>query len=161
MIEQLSDNYRLILVGGPVPNIQHKCIYYFGKLPNNNIGPILKYSDLYLSCSSYEPFGLSAVESIYNGCPVIGFATGGLHETVKNNVNGILVNNRDSKKWAELIDNLFETNEIQGLKNGCLATKETLTWSTRANIYQESYEKTLNTKKNSTDHNSQTKAHLL
>ena len=41
-----------------------------------------------------EPFGLSVVESMFCGTPVIAYNRGSMPELVRNNVSGILVNNQ-------------------------------------------------------------------
>lgn len=145
----LDDRYSLILVGEPVSDVVEieTNIYYLGKVPNIYVGDILNISDLYLSCSAYEPFGLSAAESIYYGCPVLGFATGGLLETVKNEYNGILISERDPKLWASEIGKMFDTLKIDELKQGCLQSKDNLTWNYRAQKYNESYLSILGKKK--------------
>lgn len=137
----LDNRYSLILVGEPISNVSEieTNIYYLGKVPNIYVGDILNISNLYLSCSAYEPFGLSAAESIYYSCPVLGFATGGLLETVKNEYNGVLISERDPKLWASEIEKMFDTLKIAELKKGCVQSKDTMTWSSRAEKYHESY----------------------
>jgi glycosyltransferase involved in cell wall biosynthesis len=50
-----------------------------------------------------EPLGLSALEAIVRGIPVIGSATGGLAETIEHQVSGLLFPNGDSEALADCL----------------------------------------------------------
>ena len=57
---------------------------------HDRIELILQASDLFLLPSNAESFGLSALEAMACGCPVLGYEAGGLPEVVETNVSGIL-----------------------------------------------------------------------
>lgn len=60
-----------------------------------------------------EPFGLTAVEAMAYGRPVIAFDVSGLRESVENDVNGFLVNVLDVNNLAEkIIDLLKDENTL-------------------------------------------------
>lgn len=59
-----------------------------GKL--DRLEPVLQASDLFFLPSLAESFGLSALEAQACGCPVIGYAAGGLPEVVEAGVSGLL-----------------------------------------------------------------------
>jgi glycosyltransferase involved in cell wall biosynthesis len=56
-----------------------------------DIESILPSLDVLLMPSRYEPFGLSAIEALAAGVPVVGFDVDGLNEAVGNCQNSILV----------------------------------------------------------------------
>ncbi|TAH00056.1 MAG: glycosyltransferase family 4 protein [Sphingobacteriales bacterium] len=62
-----------------------------------------------------EPFGLSVVESMLCGTPVIAFNKGSMPELIQNNINGFLVNNVDEAVLA-----LTKINKID--RNVCRQT---------------------------------------
>jgi N-acetyl-alpha-D-glucosaminyl L-malate synthase BshA len=56
----------------------------------DDVAPLLAAADLYLLPSESESFGLSALEALASGVPVIATNVGGLPEVVANGVNGAL-----------------------------------------------------------------------
>ena len=59
---------------------------------SNEIDKILCYSDLFLLPSEKESFGLSALEAMANGVPVISSNAGGINEVNINNKTGFVSN---------------------------------------------------------------------
>lgn len=91
-------NSKLMMVGeGPEKtkaiqyvkknNLEDK-ILFLGN--SNEIDKILCYSDLFLLPSEKESFGLSALEAMANGVPVISSNTGGITEVNINNKTGFV-----------------------------------------------------------------------
>ena len=55
-----------------------------------SVAPLLAGADLFLLPSQSESFGLSALEALASGTPVVGSRAGGLVEVVKEGVTGVL-----------------------------------------------------------------------
>jgi glycosyltransferase involved in cell wall biosynthesis len=60
-----------------------------------------------------EPFGLSGIEAMSRGIPVVAFDVGGVPEWLKNNYNGILVPERDTYAMAKALANLIDNNTLR------------------------------------------------
>ncbi|HEY6089854.1 MAG TPA: N-acetyl-alpha-D-glucosaminyl L-malate synthase BshA [Gemmatimonadaceae bacterium] len=89
-------------------------VSFLGKL--DQIAPLLAAADLFLLPSQSESFGLSALEGLASGVPVIGSNAGGLPEVVRDGETGILcpVGDisgmaaaaleilQDRKRWADM-----------------------------------------------------------
>jgi N-acetyl-alpha-D-glucosaminyl L-malate synthase BshA len=63
-------------------------VHFLGKI--EQVAPLLASADLFLLPSEKESFGLSALEALASGVPVIGCHTGGLPEVVRDGETGVL-----------------------------------------------------------------------
>ncbi len=66
----------------------HEKVFFLGKI--DAVAPLLAGADLFLLPSASESFGLSALEALACGVPVIGTDVGGLPELVRNGETGYL-----------------------------------------------------------------------
>ena len=67
--------------------LEHR-VHFLGKI--DNVAPLLASADLFLLPSANESFGLSALEALASGVPVVGTDAGGMPEVVRNGETGIL-----------------------------------------------------------------------
>ena len=65
-----------------------KDVRFLGKI--DSVAPLLAIADLFLLPTNMESFGLSALEALASGAPVIGANVGGLPEVVRDGETGIL-----------------------------------------------------------------------
>jgi N-acetyl-alpha-D-glucosaminyl L-malate synthase BshA len=63
-------------------------VHFLGKI--DAVAPLLAGADLFMLPSQSESFGLSALEALASGAPVVGSNAGGLVEVVKEGVTGSL-----------------------------------------------------------------------
>jgi len=89
------------------------CVKLMGRVSHERIPTLLKVADMLLmpSIPTYraeESFGLSAVEGMSCGLPVIASETGGLTEIVRHGENGLLVPPGDAEMLADSIKDLLE-----------------------------------------------------
>ena len=65
-----------------------KSVFFLGRL--DTVAPLLAGADLFLLPSQNESFGLSALEALASGVPVIATNTGGIVEVVRHGETGLL-----------------------------------------------------------------------
>jgi N-acetyl-alpha-D-glucosaminyl L-malate synthase BshA len=65
-----------------------KDVRFLGKI--DQVAPLLAIADLFLLPTNMESFGLSALEALASGAPVIGANVGGLPEVVRDGETGVL-----------------------------------------------------------------------
>jgi N-acetyl-alpha-D-glucosaminyl L-malate synthase BshA len=73
-------------------------VFFLGKL--ESVAPLLASADLFLLPTKSESFGLSALEALATGVPVIGARTGGLPEVVRDGETGALCDPGDVEAMA-------------------------------------------------------------
>ncbi|MDB4880132.1 MAG: putative glycosyltransferase [Gemmatimonadetes bacterium] len=74
-------------------------VHFLGKL--DSVAPLLASADLFLLPTASESFGLSALEALATGVPVIGTRAGGLPEVVRDGETGALCAVGDVAGMAE------------------------------------------------------------
>ncbi|UCC95036.1 MAG: glycosyltransferase family 4 protein [Candidatus Omnitrophota bacterium] len=74
---------------------------------------ILRASDVYVSASFAESFGLSIAEAQVLGLPVVATSVGGVPEVVDGGRTGLLVASGDDSALAEAIVRLLEDEDLQ------------------------------------------------
>lgn len=110
-LKEYSENATLTYIGdGPMNDelrhLVHEMklddkVIFTGKVSHEELISELKDYDIMLTPSQYEGFGLSSVEAMAAGLPVVAFDVEGLKGIIKNGVNGYLTEPFDNKKFAE------------------------------------------------------------
>ena len=105
---QLGDPYTLLLIGAgpgalaPAPNLM---TLPYEKDPVG-LARLLASCDAFVHANDAEPFGLITLEAMACGLPVVGVCSGGLAETVDEEV-GVLAARSAAGPFAEAIEALF------------------------------------------------------
>ena len=93
-------------------NLQKK-VTFFGRANRQQLGWLYKISDVFVvpsiidSYGSTESMGLVIPEAMESGLPVIASSVGGIIEIMKNEVNGLLVPQKDTTALANAIDRVL------------------------------------------------------
>ncbi|MFE9182086.1 glycosyltransferase [Micromonospora haikouensis] len=79
-----------------------------GAVPREEMGRWYRSADVLVAAPWYEPFGLTPLEAMACGVPVVGTAVGGLTDTVLDGVTGDLVPARDPRALGAAIRGLLD-----------------------------------------------------
>lgn len=110
---------------------------------------LLKYfyssADIFITTPWYEPFGITPLESMACGTPVIGANVGGIKYSVKNGETGYLVPPKDPQALALKIDHLLSNKTLlKKMQVNCLKRVHHLfTWKKIAESVAKVYEDVL------------------
>lgn len=84
-------------------------ITLLGRVPEQNLYKFLGGAKGFLALARDEDFGMSVVEALAAGTPVIAFNGGGYKETVIDGVNGILIDDISERSIGEAVKKLKRT----------------------------------------------------
>ncbi|TDC30938.1 glycosyltransferase [Micromonospora sp. KC213] len=79
-----------------------------GAVPREEMGRWYRSADVLVAAPWYEPFGLTPLEAMACGVPVIGTAVGGIKDTVVDGVTGDLVPARDPRALGIAVQRLLD-----------------------------------------------------
>ncbi|MET8279515.1 glycosyltransferase [Micromonospora sp. NPDC005174] len=83
-------------------------VHLVGAVPREEMGRWYRSADLLVAAPWYEPFGLTPLEAMACGVPVVGTAVGGIRDTVVDGTTGDLVPARDPNALAAAIRGLLD-----------------------------------------------------
>jgi len=85
-------------------------VFFLGKI--DTVAPLLAGADVFLLPSTNESFGLSALEALASGVPVIGSNAGGLPEVVRQGETGFLCTVGDVEAMSDAAITLLEDRNL-------------------------------------------------
>jgi len=110
VLEKIPEARFIIAGDGPLRNELQE---YAGKLKiadkvvflgeRSDIPRILKMSDCFALSSNYESFGLTILEAMASGIPVIATDVGGVKEIVRDGETGVLIQKEDAGLLAQAV----------------------------------------------------------
>ena len=118
-------------------------VYFTGQLTPKELYTMYRCADIAVFPSTYEPFGLVAIEGMYAGTPIVVSDIGGLNEIVEHGVTGMKSYAGNPNSIADsILTLLFDYQLAYNIaKNGKAKVKETYNWTKIAQdthfIYQE------------------------
>lgn len=108
-IKMLDDDISFVVIGDGEKRYELEQLAKYLKVPVNFMGfrsdihEILNIFDLFLITSKWEPFGITVLESMAAGVPVIGFSVDGMKEIIDAGGGGVLVEKRCHKTLAKVV----------------------------------------------------------
>ncbi len=111
-MEEFKENFKYL------NNIENLDENFF---PHSNLINLYKKNHLYINLARIESFGITIVEALASGLPVITFDTKGGNELVKNDFNGTIVKDLSPDLMANAINSYYKNeNYYQNHKKNTL-----------------------------------------
>ena len=137
MIDELKSQVDFLGLGNKV--------YFTGYMDHKSLCKLYRCADISVFPSTYEPFGIVALEGMLAGNPIVVSDIGGLNEIVEHGVNGMKSYAGNSNSIADSILTLLYDhklcNEIS--KNAKNKVKELYNWTKIAQDTHFSYQKAI------------------
>jgi glycosyltransferase involved in cell wall biosynthesis len=86
-------------------------LVFAGSVPRADVPAWVRSADVVLAVPWYEPFGITPLEAMACGRPVVATAVGGLVDTVTDGVTGDLVPPRDPERLGKVLAALLADDE--------------------------------------------------
>ena len=108
--------------------------------PHATLARFYRAADVLIMPSRSESFGLVAAEAQACGLPVVASSVGGLPHVVCDGTSGLLVDGRDPRDYACLVDRILGDAELAAkLSAGAVDHAEQFSWDATADRFLELY----------------------
>ena len=130
IVQELNVDKKVLFLGR---RNQEKLRYYYSS------------ANVFVTPPYYEPFGMTALEAMRCGAPIIASNVGGLSYIIQNRKTGLFFPPGNYKSLANRIIKLFQDEKLRNklIKNAEEMVKENYGWkkvaSDISNLYQELY----------------------
>lgn len=120
-------------------------VYFTGYLDHKNLCKMYKCADVSVFPSTYEPFGIVALEAMLAGVPVVVSDVGGLNEIVEHGVNGMKSYAGNPNSLADSILSLLYNPQLCAnvVKQAKLDVKNKYNWTKIAQDTHFTYQKAI------------------
>lgn len=119
---QRYDNARLLLVGGGPERrkLTHQVteagigtkVHFTGAIDHSQLPQYYQAADIFISPSITETFGLTVIEAMASGLPVIGIDSVGIADTVVHEVTGLLTMN-DMENFTKAMGRMLVNRDLR------------------------------------------------
>jgi glycosyltransferase involved in cell wall biosynthesis len=117
---QLKRPLKVIGVGNQLKKLQKMAspnIEFLGMVPEDTLRNYYQYAKA-LIFPQVEDFGITPLEAMGHGCPVIAYGAGGALETVKDNESGLFFNEQSTEALVKAVEAFehkqFDPQEVRG-----------------------------------------------
>jgi glycosyltransferase involved in cell wall biosynthesis/phosphoheptose isomerase len=164
LVRQQGITARLLIVGGeseePDPSLTpeigrlrevareegvEELVTFVGRRGREALKLYYSAADVFVTVPWYEPFGITPVEAMACGTPVIGSNVGGIKYTVRDGETGYLVPPCDPERIAERLAYLYAHPKLMGLlsRQAIRRANDLFTWEKVASAVAGVYEDVL------------------
>ncbi len=120
-------------------------VNFVGRRGRDQLRYYYSAADLFVTTPWYEPFGITPVEAMACGTPVVGSNVGGIKFTVRDGENGYLVPPNDPEALAERIAHLYQNPKLLSVlsRQAVRRANDLFTWQRVTGAVADLYEEVL------------------
>lgn len=120
-----------------------KRVIFTGYVPDEMLAPYYRNAELFVLPSKYEPFGMTTLEAMSCGTPVIATRFGGIRDNLENGVDSLLVDPSDPEEFSAAIVSILTDPERASTlaENGMKTIAERFSWESIASVTMDFYKK--------------------
>ncbi len=121
IVKERHENGKLIIIGDGserknlelfVNQLNLEDVVFKGRIPNNDIYNELNKSDIFLNPTTIDNMPVSSLEALACGLLIISTKVGGIPYIIKDNENGLLVDDNDHVAMADKVDELIRNKKL-------------------------------------------------
>ena len=138
-----NQKYVVSIAGSPAPEVKsdfedfldkNKCINYYGRVSQKKLGDIMRKSDVFLFPSVLEGYGLTILQAMACGLPVITTRITCGTDLIKNNKIGYIMDNYRPCEWFQAVEKLVyrRQNDREKVSKELRDVTSDLKWETYA-----------------------------
>lgn len=140
ILKESRPNIKLLIIGdGPdLPKlklISYKLkvdsnVLFLGQIPQKDLPIYFRIADVFVRASRSEGLGISFLEAMAAGVPIIGTPVGGIVDFLINGHTGLLANPEDPENLAEKISYVLSHQDIRNdiIKNALVLIEKCYSW---------------------------------
>lgn len=116
-------------------------VFFLPAIPHNRVAELYSAADIFVMSSENEPFGLTVLESMIMGVPVVSSNTGGPAFLIQHNFTGSLVTIYNPRRVAHYIYSYFKDPFFarRVVQNAQSFAKSEFQWGSQAQKFAEVY----------------------
>lgn len=109
-------------------------VVYVGRVNYEEMYKYFVSSDCIINLSAQEIFGMTILEAMYYGLPVVAHTAPGPNDIINDGVTGLLLDSDDAMVWAKAIEKALENREELGV-NSISEIKQNFLWNSIADKF--------------------------
>ena len=116
-----------------------------GYVPDEKLVHYYRHAELFVLPSLFEPFGMTAIEAMACGTPVVASKFGGIKNVITDDANGLLVDVQDDEAFAGAMKRLLAKRDLAGSfgRSACETVQQGYSWEAIARRHIAFYERFL------------------
>ncbi|NLI70903.1 MAG: glycosyltransferase family 1 protein [Firmicutes bacterium] len=113
-----------------------------GYVPDELMAPYYRGAEVFVLSSRFEPFGMTAIEAMACGTPVVVTSLGGIRTFLTDSRDAMIVNPKEREKLALAMDRILENTQVSStlVEQGLKTVYDRFTWEAIAGQHLDFFE---------------------